>query len=316
MVTIDQNNASVDSRSKDVPTLQHSLADYGNYITDLDLATTIFLSIKMRKPILFEGPAGVGKTEVAKALSKVLKRPLVRMQCYEGLDESRALYEWEYGKQLLFTQILRDKIAGLYQDTNTLQEAVEQLGGEESVFFSEKFLLERPLLKAIRSPEPTVLLIDEIDKADQEFEAFLLELLSDFQVTIPEIGTVEAVHLPIVILTSNQARELSEALKRRCLYYYIDYPEADREQAIVRKHMPDISDELGQSIVNVVQKARLLELRKKPSVSETIEWAESLLLVGAKTMDADVLKETLCALAKHKTDTQKLRDNADELVRP
>ena len=307
-------NLPAENRYANVQELAIALNTTGRYIADLNLATTLYLALKLGKPVLLEGPAGVGKTEVAKALSRALDYELIRLQCYEGLDESRALYEWEYGKQLLFTQILRDKIAGLYADARSLQDAMDRVAGEESVFFSEKFLLARPLLQSLKNDKPTVLLIDEIDKADQEFEAFLLEILSDFQVTIPEIGTVEAKHRPIVILTSNQVRELGEALKRRCLYAYIDYPARERELSIVRKHLPEMDVSLSEAVVGLVHRIRSLELRKRPSVAETIEWAQALMLVGAKHLDKDVLRATLGTLAKHRSDAQKISDQADALL--
>lgn len=303
---------------KDLPDtieeLQRELSNHARYICDNELATVLFLAFRMGKPILIEGPAGVGKTEVAKAVSRLLECELIRLQCYEGLDESRALYEWEYGKQLLFTQILREKIHDLYSDTDSLSAAMERLEEEEAVFFRESFLLERPLLAAIRAKERPVLLIDEIDKSDQEFEAFLLELLSDFQVTIPEIGTLTARQRPIVILTSNQVRELSEALKRRCLYFYIDYPSPEREREIIRLHLPDIEEELNAAVVQVVNRVRTLDLKKKPSVSESIEWAQALLMLGATEINETLLRETLGTLIKHRNDQQKVRDKATTLL--
>ena len=213
---------------KELSQVKKSLGDQQYVATD-EIATVMFLAEKLGKPVLAEGPAGVGKTELAKAWAKISGKPLIRLQCYEGLDESKALYEWEYAKQMLYTQLLRDKLSQLLSNASTLTEAADRLGQEENVFFSERFLLARPLLQAITSPEPVVLLIDEIDRADAEFEAFLLEILSDFQVSVPELGTIKAVHQPIVLLTSNNTRELSEALKRRCLYLFIDYPSAETE---------------------------------------------------------------------------------------
>ncbi len=215
------------------------------YIASNEIATTVYLMQQLEKPLLTEGPAGVGKTELAKAIAAATGRELIRLQCYEGLDETKALYEWEYAKQLLYTQLLRDKLQETLSDSQTLTEAADRLADEEDVFFSTRFLLQRPLLRAILSPEPTVLLIDEIDRADAEFEAFLLEVLSDFQVTVPELGTLAAVHRPLVLLTSNNTRELSEALKRRCLYLFIGYPSMEQEQAVVRLKVPELSPKLA-----------------------------------------------------------------------
>ncbi|MFZ2880273.1 MAG: MoxR family ATPase, partial [Phototrophicaceae bacterium] len=211
------------------------------YIASDDIGTVMFLADRLNKPVLAEGPAGVGKTELAKAYALATERPLIRLQCYEGLDESKALYEWEYAKQMLYTQLLRDKLSDMLSSAETLREAADRLGAEESVFFSERFLLARPLLKALTADEPVVLLIDEIDRADAEFEAFLLEILSDFQVSVPELGTIKARHMPTVVLTSNNTRELSEALKRRCLYLFIDYPTQAAELAIVRLRVPQLN---------------------------------------------------------------------------
>lgn len=278
-----------------------------NYIATDEISTVMFLAEQLGKPVLAEGPAGVGKTELAKAWSKISGRPLIRLQCYEGLDESKALYEWEYAKQMLYTQLLRDKLSQLLADAETLTAAADRLANEEDVFFSERFLLARPLLRALTSNEPVVLLIDEIDRADAEFEAFLLEILSDFQVSIPEVGTVVAKHQPVVVLTSNNTRELSEALKRRCLYLFIDYPSADTEIGIVRLRVPQLSDKLAQQAVEVVQSLRTLDLKKNPSVSETIDWARALVMLNADQLDKATLENTLTVLLKHESDVQKAR---------
>jgi MoxR-like ATPase len=278
-----------------------------HYIATEEIATVMFLANQMQKPLLAEGPAGVGKTELAKAWSRATGKKLIRLQCYEGLDESKALYEWEYAKQMLYTQLLRDKLSQLLVESSTLTEAADKLGAEESVFFSERFLLARPLLQAITADEPVVLLIDEIDRADAEFEAFLLEILSDFQVSIPELGTIQAKHAPDVILTSNNTRELSEALKRRCLYLFIDYPSHDAELNIVRMRVPELPQKLAEQAVGVVQSLRQLDLRKSPSVSEMIDWAKALVLLNAENIDKDTLSSTFTVLLKHENDVQKAR---------
>ena len=277
------------------------------YISTDEISTVMFLASKLEKPLLTEGPAGVGKTELAKAWAKATGKPLIRLQCYEGLDEGKALYEWEYAKQMLYTQLLRDKLSDILATASTLTEAADRLGQEEDVFFSERFLLARPLLRAITSPEPVVLLIDEIDRADAEFEAFLLEVLSDFQVSVPEIGTIAARHQPVVVLTSNNTRELSEALKRRCLYLFIDYPAHDAELNIVRMRVPELNSKLAEQAVSVVQGLRQLDLKKNPSVSETIDWAKALVMLNADTLDKTTLENTLTVLLKHESDVQKAR---------
>ena len=247
------------------------------------------------------------KQSLQKAISGATGRELIRLQCYEGLDESKALYEWEYSKQLLYTQLLRDKLNDTLGKADSLAEAADQLAKEEDVFFSNRFLLQRPLLKAILCDQPTVLLIDEIDRADAEFEAFLLEVLSDFQVSVPELGTLKAKHKPFVVLTSNNTRELSEALKRRCLYLFIDYPTVQEELAVVRLKVPDLNPKLAQQAVEFVQKLRNAEMRKSPSISETLDWANALVALNAKNLDKATLEETLSVLVKHEADLQKAR---------
>ncbi len=277
------------------------------YISTDEISTVMFLADKLEKPLLTEGPAGVGKTELAKAWSKATGKRLIRLQCYEGLDESKALYEWEYAKQMLYTQLLRDKLSDLLAAASSLSDAADRLAQEEDVFFSDRFLLARPLLQAITADEPVVLLIDEIDRADAEFEAFLLEVLSDFQVSVPEIGTITAKHQPIVVLTSNNTRELSEALKRRCLYLFIDYPSHDAELGIVRMRVPELNTRLAEQAVGVVQSLRQLDLKKSPSVSETIDWAKALVMLNADTLDKPTLETTLTVLLKHESDVQKAK---------
>ena len=277
------------------------------YIASDEIATIMYLSQQLGKPLLTEGPAGVGKTELAKTISGATGRELIRLQCYEGLDETKALYEWEYAKQLLYTQLLRDKLQETLSGASDLTAAADRLAAEEDVFFSMRFLLQRPLLKAILSELPTVLLIDEIDRADAEFEAFLLEVLSDFQVSIPELGTLAAVHRPLVVLTSNNTRELSEALKRRCLYLFIGYPSVEQELAVVRMKIPDLSPKLARQVVELVHSLRDMDLRKSPSISETLDWAKALVALNLKHMDNAALEMTLSVLLKHESDLQRAK---------
>jgi MoxR-like ATPase len=277
------------------------------YIASEEIGTVVFLAQNLCKPILAEGPAGVGKTELAKAWAGAIGRPLIRLQCYEGLDESKALYEWEYAKQMLYTQLLRDTLHKVLGDVDSLALAADRLAQEEDVFFSENFLLPRPLLSALMSDDPVVLLIDEIDRADVEFEAFLLEVLSDFQVSVPELGTIRAKHQPMVLLTSNNTRELSEALKRRCLYLYVDYPTQEAELDIVRLKVPDLRPELARQAVAVVHQLRHMDLRKVPSISETLDWARALVTLNARSIDEKTLTNTLTVLLKYEADVQKAR---------
>jgi MoxR-like ATPase len=277
------------------------------YIASEEISTVVYLAQDLCKPILTEGPAGVGKTELAKAWSGALGFPLIRLQCYEGLDESKALYEWEYAKQMLYTQLLRDTLRDVLSEAKSLTEATARLAQEEDVFFSDKFLLPRPLLQALLSEEPVVLLIDEIDRADVEFEAFLLEVLSDFQVSIPEIGTITAIHQPMVVLTSNNTRDLSEALKRRCLYLFVDYPSLDAELDIVRLKVPNLKPELAKQAVEVVQQLRHMDLRKVPSISETLDWARALVSLNADSIDEETMRNTLTVLLKYEADVQRAR---------
>jgi MoxR-like ATPase len=286
--------------------LKLSLGEH-QYIASDEIATILFLSQELGKPLLTEGPAGVGKTELAKSIALATCRELIRLQCYEGLDETKALYEWEYAKQLLYTQLLRDKLQESLANTDSLSAAADRLANEEDVFFSMRFLLQRPLLKAILSEQPTVLLIDEIDRADAEFEAFLLEVLSDFQVSVPELGTLNAIHRPLVVLTSNNTRELSEALKRRCLYLFIDYPSIEQEMAVVRLKVPELSPKMARQAVEVVQGLRSMDLRKSPSISETLDWAKALVSLNAKNLDRATMETTLSVLLKHETDLQRAR---------
>jgi len=257
------------------------------YLPGESTALVSYLATRLGKPVLVEGPAGVGKTELAKALSRYLDRRLVRLQCYEGLDEAKALYEWNYRKQLLRIQTEAD---------GTGWDAVQD------DIFGEEFLLSRPLMQAIAADEPVVLLIDEIDKTDQEFEAMLLELLSDFQITIPELGRIEARTHPVVLLTSNNTRELTEALKRRCLYLWLDYPDTEHELEIVRLHAPELGETIARKLVEVIHEVRELDLKKPPSIAESIDWARALLLLGADDISQDVFRETMSIIVKHRTD--------------
>jgi len=297
---------STDSLFESPQELKAALAQQ-QYIASDEIATILYLSQQLGKPLLTEGPAGVGKTELAKAISQATHRELIRLQCYEGLDETKALYEWEYAKQLLYTQLLRDKLQETLGNAESLAAAADRLAAEEDVFFSMRFLLQRPLLKAILSEQPSVLLIDEIDRADAEFEAFLLEVLSEFQVSVPELGTLSAVQRPLVVLTSNNTRELSEALKRRCLYLFIDYPTIEQEMAVVRLKIPELSSKLARQVVEMVQSLRSLDLRKSPSISETLDWAKALVTLNANNLDVSTLETTLSVLLKHESDLQRVK---------
>jgi len=272
------------------------------YIASRQISTAIYIAHHLRKPILVEGPAGVGKTELAKSVASWLMLPLIRMQCYEGLDESKALYEWKYGKQLLYTQILRDKVGTLIGDADDLGTALERLHTFGDIFFSKSFLEPRPLLRALEQPYGAVLLIDEIDKSDQEFEAFLLEILSDYQVTIPEIGSVTAVVPPIVVLTSNSTRDLGDALKRRCLHLHIGFPDEKLEARIIASRVPGIDARLLAQLVAFVQQLRGLDLKKLPSVSESIDWARVMVLMHATVLAEDMVRDTLNVLLKYESD--------------
>ncbi|MFQ3323544.1 MAG: MoxR-like ATPase [Pseudomonadales bacterium] len=286
-----------------------------NYIASEEIASAVFLACQLGKPLLVEGPPGVGKTELAKALAQSLSAELIRLQCYEGLDESKALYEWKYGKQLLYTQILKEKLDDIVGSESNLNQALEKLKSVDDIFFSPDFLEPRPLLQALQSEKTSVLLIDEIDKSDEEFEALLLEILSDFQVTVPEIGTIVATNHPLVILTSNSTRELSDALKRRCLHLFIPFPEKELEQIILLSRVPELSQALSAKMANFIDRLRDLELKKQPAVSETIDWGRALLLLHANSLDANVVSNTLNLILKHQEDIDNVRADLDSLLK-
>jgi len=284
-------------RFDSVPAVRQSLADVG-YLSDEGIAGVVYLADRLQKPILVEGPAGTGKTQLAKSVAEITGARLIRLQCYEGLDESKALYEWNYKKQLLRIQTERNTGGGNEQADGTWKELSDDI-------FSDEFLLTRPLLEAIRAPDPVVLLIDEVDRVEVETEALLLEILSDYQVSIPELGTIEAKQIPLVFLTSNNTRELSEALKRRCLYLHVDYPSMEREKEIVLTKVPGVTEHLADQVSRIVRSIRMLDLKKSPSVSETIDWTRTLLLLNIDTIDEQTAKETLHILLKYQTDIAK-----------
>ena len=280
----------MDHRFTDIPAVRRALDDV-HYLTDEGIAGVVYLADRLAKPVLVEGPAGTGKTQLAKSVAEICGARLIRLQCYEGIDESKALYEWNYKKQLLRIQA-----------EGTQRQSWDAVSED---IFSEEFLLTRPLLEAIRAPDPVVLLVDEVDRVEVETEALLLEILSDYQVSIPELGTVEALQIPLVFLTSNNTRELSEALKRRCLYLYIDYPDVDRERQIVLTKVPGITESLADEVARIVRSVRQLELKKSPSVSETLDWARTLVLLGVEHVDAETAAETVHTLLKYRSDIEK-----------
>ena len=294
----------IEQTTRSVATIQQSLESH-RYICSDQIATAVYLAYHLRKPILIEGPPGVGKTELAKTTSEMFELPLIRLQCYEGLDEAKAIYEWKYGKQLLYTQVLKETLEEVLQGAKGFAQSVERLHEFGDIFFSEEFMEPRPLLKALREEGGCVLLIDEVDKSDHEFESLLLEILSDFQVSIPEIGTVKATKKPpIVFLTSNNTREISDALKRRCLHLYIPFPDIDLEQRIINARVPDIPPELRRQLVTFIHELRDLDLKKSPAISETIDWARTLLLLHAERLDPQLVRDTLNVILKFQEDIE------------
>jgi MoxR-like ATPase len=310
----DVSNAAAPSPLASVEAIIEGLATVG-YIASRKIATALLMAQHLQKPVLVEGSAGVGKTELALSTATMLGLPLIRMQCYEGLDEAKALYEWKYGKQLLYTQILKDHMGEALRDAATMGEAMDRLHDMGDLFFSEEFLEPRPLLKALREEGGAVLLIDEIDKSDEAFEAFLLEILSDYQVSVPELGVVKATTAPIVFLTSNNVRDLGDALKRRCLHLHIPLPDPQLEARIVASRVPGVEARLTQQLVGFVQALRGLDLRKPPSISETVDWARVLVLLNADTLDPDLVRETLNVLLKFEQDIAAVEPQIGELIR-
>jgi len=298
-----------------IASLKQTLEEH-TYICSDAIATAVYLAYHLQKPVLIEGPPGVGKTELAKTTAAMFDLPLIRLQCYEGLDEAKALYEWKYGKQLLYTQVLKQTLDEVLQGAKGFAESVRRLHEFGDIFFSEEFLEARPLLKALQAENGCVLLIDEIDKADHEFESLLLELLSDYQVSIPEIGTVKAKsEPPLVFLTSNNTREISDALKRRCLHLYIPFPDVKLEQRIVQARVPEIPDQLREQLVAFIHKLRDMDLKKVPSISETIDWARTLLLLHAERLEPGLVRDTMNVILKYQEDIENVQPQLPALVR-
>ena len=294
----------IENTTESVTAIRENLEAH-RYICSDQIATAVYLAYHLRKPILIEGPPGVGKTELAKTTAEMFELPLIRLQCYEGLDEAKAIYEWKYGKQLLYTQVLKETLEEVLQGAQGFAQSVNRLHEFGDIFFSEEFMEPRPLLKALREEGGCVLLIDEVDKSDHEFESLLLEILSDYQVSIPEIGTVKATREPpMVFLTSNNTREISDALKRRCLHLYIPFPDVDLEQRIINARVPEIPPELRRQLVSFIHELRDLDLKKSPAISETIDWARTLLLLHAESLDPQLVRDTLNVILKFQEDIE------------
>jgi MoxR-like ATPase len=300
---------------KDASDLSRRLAEVG-YLAGDDLALVCWLALALERPLLVEGPAGVGKTDLARALAEALPRELVRLQCYEGLDEAKALYEWDYAKQMLYVQLLRDTVASRTAGAESLSEAADRVASADTALFSRRFLVERPILRALTSAAPVVMLVDEVDRADPEFEAFLLEVLAEGQATIPELGTIRAKSPPLFVLTSNGTRDMTDALRRRCLHAFLDYPPPSREQAIIELRVPGIANHLAARLTAFARDVRAMDLRKAPSISETIDWARALVLLGARSIDAELARSTLGVLLKYGEDRAKVEAKLGTLTRP
>lgn len=309
----DSSSSKGATAAAEIRALERKLAGV-SYLSDDRTTLAVYLAIALDKPLLVEGPAGVGKTDLARALAEALGKTLVRLQCYEGLDEAKALYEWDYAKQILYTQLLRDALATEVATAGGIAQAAEKVAGADATFFSERFLLARPLLRALTSETPVVLLVDEVDRADPEFEAFLLEILADKKVTIPELGTVTAKHPPLIVLTTNGTRDMTDALRRRCLHVFVDYPPPSREIAILETRVPGIGKALASDVARVAEKLRKLDLRKAPSIAESIDWARALVLLGANALDKETLRTTLGVLVKYDEDRERAEKQLDSLL--
>ena len=306
--------ADIDRMAESVETLKEHFETH-RYICSNQIATAVYLAYNLHKPILIEGPPGVGKTELAKTTAEMFELPLIRLQCYEGLDESKAIYEWKYGKQLLYTQVLKEALDEVLAGAKGFTQSVERLHEFGDIFFSEEFLEPRPLLKALREEDGCVLLIDEVDKSDHEFESLLLEILSDFQVSIPEIGTVKAERdPPMVFLTSNNTREISDALKRRCLHLYIPFPDIELERRIIHARVPEVPPELERQLVTFIHELRDLDLKKVPAISETIDWARTLLLLHTEALDPQLVRDTLNVILKFQEDIENVESEVNAIT--